>query len=382
MAYLDRHPRARWAAPVVAAAVAVGGGLALGQTGAGASTGLPPKTVEQLLVALQQARPQPLSGTVRQEVDLGLPDLSALGGAASSPGGAAGSNPLALLTGSHTWRVWYADPQHARVSLVDGSSEQAVVRNGRDVWQWSSADQSVHHVQLPATLPTGGPEVSPSAGPQPGPQALAQQVLAALDPTTQVSASSTDTVAGRAAYGLVLTPRSPDTLVGSVRLSLDAVTSLPLAASVYAKGAANPAVDVRFTALDLGTPAASTFTFTPPPGAKVTEETTPTPPMVSEQDATASGVDKPRFAGTGWSTVAVGAVPGGSASFGWAPNGQPTGPGGASAALLGALPKVSGSWGSGHLLSTTLVTAVLTDDGRYAVGAVPPSALYAALSRP
>ena len=50
-------------------------------------------------------------------------------------------------------------------------------------------------------------------------------------------------------------------------------------------------------------------------------------------------------------------------------------------ASLGKLPAVSGSWGSGHLLSSALFSAVLTDDGRVAIGAVPPQMLYAALSR-
>ena len=51
------------------------------------------------------------------------------------------------------------------------------------------------------------------------------------------------------------------------------------------------------------------------------------------------------------------------------------------AALLRSLPEVSGSWGHGRLLSTTLVTAVITDDGRIAVGSVTPDKLYSALAK-
>jgi len=43
---------------------------------------------------------------------------------------------------------------------------------------------------------------------------------------------------------------------------------------------------------------------------------------------------------------------------------------------------VSGTWGTGHLLEGTVFSAVLTDDGRLAIGAVAPSALYDALSAP
>ena len=41
-----------------------------------------------------------------------------------------------------------------------------------------------------------------------------------------------------------------------------------------------------------------------------------------------------------------------------------------SATVLEALPKVSGDWGSGHVLRGTLFSALLTDDGRVVVGAV------------
>ena len=48
--------------------------------------------------------------------------------------------------------------------------------------------------------------------------------------------------------------------------------------------------------------------------------------------------------------------------------------------LLDSLPAVSGSWGKGRLLSTSLVNAVITDDGRIAVGSVVPERLYQALA--
>ena len=49
-------------------------------------------------------------------------------------------------------------------------------------------------------------------------------------------------------------------------------------------------------------------------------------------------------------------------------------------ALRRLLPEVAGPWGSGHLMTTRLFTVVLTDDGRFAAGAVDPSVLYAALA--
>ena len=42
---------------------------------------------------------------------------------------------------------------------------------------------------------------------------------------------------------------------------------------------------------------------------------------------------------------------------------------------------MSGAWGSGRLLQTSLVSVLITDGGRVFVGAVQPSVLYAAASQ-
>jgi hypothetical protein len=49
-------------------------------------------------------------------------------------------------------------------------------------------------------------------------------------------------------------------------------------------------------------------------------------------------------------------------------------------ALIEALPAESGAWGTGRVLRGTLFSAILTDDGRIAIGAVSPEALGAALA--
>ena len=79
---------------------------------------------------------------------------------------------------------------------------------------------------------------------------------------------------------------------------------------------------------------------------------------------------KPKVVGTGWSSVVVAELPTDATSG----SGQLT-------TMLKVLPEVSGTWGSGHLLRGTLFSALLTTDGRVAVGAVAPEALYVALAK-
>jgi outer membrane lipoprotein-sorting protein len=363
--FLD-HPRARWAVPSAVLACIAAGGLVTNQV-ASADPSLPPRTASQLLVDVQKARLSGLSGTVVQTSNLGLPDLPGMGG--SGPGG--GSSSLtSMISGTHTWRVWYAGAHQARVALLGSLGESDVIRNGRDVWVWSSRDKTATHTVL---AQGGAPEAAKPTQLPVSPQAAADQALAALEPSTSVTTSATTSVAGRDAYELVLRPKSTTTLVSQVRIAVDATEHIPLRVQVYSTTSANPAFEVSFSQVDFAKPDASRFTFNPPPGTKVTESAAPKRPAKAEKPAGAEGV---KTVGTGWSTVLVGTSP--------QPVGDGTNPSTDRSsrqlmAVLNTLPRVSGAWGSGRLLNGTLFSAVLTDDGRMAVGAVPASQLYAAL---
>jgi hypothetical protein len=195
------------------------------------------------------------------------------------------------------------------------------------------------------------------------PQQAAHAALEAIGPTTRVSTDPTAEVAGRPAYQLVLVPRDSRSLVGSVRIAIDGATRIPTRVQVFARGASAPAFQVGYTSLSTARPAASVFAFTPPPGAKVKEVTPGHAGDESGPQTLANAA--PRVVGHGWTSVLVAHAPGTISS----------------SSMLKALPVVSGSWGSGRLLRGTLFSAVLTDDGRVAIGAVPPSLLYAALAR-
>ena len=107
------------------------------------------------------------------------------------------------------------------------------------------------------------------------PLAAASQVLKAVGPSTVVAVQSNVYVAGRAAYQLALAPRSSKSLVGQVLIAIDASRHIPLRVEVFGRGSAGLVYSVGFTSLTFGTPAASNFSFTPPPGATVKKQTVP-----------------------------------------------------------------------------------------------------------
>src|SRR3954469_23138121 len=123
-----------------------------------ADSPLAPRTAAQLLVDVQNARLDGLSGTVVQRADLGVPVLGAISGSGgsasgsggSSAGGSGSSDLTSLVSGTHTLRLWYAGPDRTRVALLGTSGESDVIRNGKDVLLWSSQEKSATHLTLPA----------------------------------------------------------------------------------------------------------------------------------------------------------------------------------------------------------------------------------------
>jgi hypothetical protein len=275
--------RARWAVPAGTLAT-VGIVIAAAAVASASVPSLPHRTAAQLLADVGQASGKslgPLTATVQQTADLGLPQLPQIGQSSAT------SN---LTAGTQSITIWYRDPRHIRVAepVQDGESDLRL--NGRTLWLWSSKTQTATRVALPAHfsgLPgPGGTGLAPraswkaSSGGAPSslpetPLAVANQVLKAVGPATVVGVQSNVYVAGRAAYQLALVPRTSQSLVGKVLIAIDASRSIPLRVEVFGRGSAGLAYSIGFTALSFGTPAASNFSFTPPPGATVKSQTVP-----------------------------------------------------------------------------------------------------------
>ena len=373
---LARYPWARWAVPVTVAAVAVGGTALFTQVTADAAVVLPARGAAQLLVDVQSARQITGSGTVVQKADLGLPQLPSIGGAGSS-------SLSSLIAGSHTLRVWYGGPDRARVALMGTLGESDVIRNGRDLWTWSSDSNSATHRLLPTETAAEKAAGTPARTPADAltPQQLADQALAAITPTTSVSTDGTARVAGRSAYELVLTPKDTASLIGPVRIAVDAQRHVPLRVQVFARNATTAAVEVGFTQISFSPPSAAQFHFSPPPGVTLTEQTSQPDPAGARSAETAA---QPSVTGQGWTSVIQAQLTADASSMlrGDRSGARPDGSTAQLQRVMRVLPKVSGSWGSGRLLHSSLFTVLLTDDGRVLAGAVPAARLYQLAGQP
>ena len=359
----------RWLVPVTTVAVVAGVG-ALGPVVADASPKLPGISAQDLLAKVQTAKVDGLSGTVHSATDLGLPAL---------PGVQGGNQVLDLVTGEHTARVAFATPDKARVSVLDNMAERVWTTDGKSAWAYDSSKREA--VKL--TVPAHAAKPDKAAPQSYDPQAVAKQFLDAIDPTTKVEVSGTEKVAGRDAYKLRLVPKTDKTTVGSVTLAVDSKTWVPLEVTVMPRTGNDPAVELGFSSVSFDVPAASSFAFTPPKGVKVTEKTPAAreiPRQVKPPKAIGPKGEKPVKPGTpksgeptvigkGWESVAM--VRGLKGTTG----------NGALDQLLANAPTVQGTWGKGKVLTSKMVSALITDDGRVFVGLVTPDTLQAAAAK-
>lgn len=362
-------PWKRWTPVAVVPLVVVAAAVAL-PLSASAAGDLPEKSASELLAFAAENDVTAFSGEIEQTSDLGLPDLSALGGAGSSTGAPADASPtdalVELATASHQARVFVDAEQGARLQVLDRLAERDLVASATDgLWIYDSSENAATHL-----LPAGGGAPAPESGEAmpdselPTPSAAAERLLASIDPTTAVAVGSNVRVAGRDAYELVLTPREGTTLVGSVTISVDGETGLPLGVAVTARGGTEPAFSVAYSSIDFSTPDAAMFSFTPPAGAEVTERTAPRhdeAPATAEAPVESAPETAPEVdsdvvtTGTGWSTVVE--LPAGDAE------------------ALSSLDAITTPTDGGRVLTSALLTVLLTDDGRVLAGAVPVDAL-------
>ena len=364
MTTFARLPRSRaaWLVPVVIFGVVVGGGVALSSASASGDPTLPAKSAAELLTAVEGSSSVALSGTVSETARFGLPSLPGADGGASL-------DWQSLITGSHTALVSVAGPDKQRVALLGSLAESDVIRNGQDLWTYVSSTNAVTHTVLSGKDAAGSTAGTPDADASSlTPAGAAQKVLAAIDPSTEVTVDSTQVVAGEKAYTLVLTPRDPRSTVHKVTIAIDAIHYVPLQVEVFG-ASSTPAFQTGFIdSISFATPAASVFEFHAPAGATTAPDPlgvnrqhhdhgTPTPGGSAASPATSTSstsLSDVKVIGTGWTLIAE------------LPNGLPAG---SMTGLLGKLSTPVGTSGD-KIITTALVNVLTLSDGRVFLGAV------------
>jgi len=382
-----RRKAARYVVPVAVVGVAA---ATIGLVPALADSGdpdLPKITAQQLIEKIAKSDVEQLSGTVKISTDLGLPNLGGLesglmSGATKGDGGSSAdpqSKLLELASGTHTLRVAADGPDKGKISLLDDAAEYSIIHNGSDVWAYDSKSNEAYHATAPKSERTKGkaPEDVPAT-----PKDFADEALKSVDDTTSVTVDGTAQVAGRDAYKLLIKPKQSGSTVGAISIAVDAKTGMPLKFTLTPASGGAAVVDAGFTKVDFAQPAASTFDFTPPKGAKVTEgkeekgDWSDGESSKPGKDLTAGGLDGLKTLGNGWNSIAEFDT-GGEGRGAGVPSGS-SGNSDVDGFLNSLGDHVTGKFGSGTVFSTRLVNALITDDGKVYAGMVTKDALVKA----
>lgn len=312
---------------------------------------LPPVSATDLVASVHHAAPGPMSGTVRMDERLGLATV----GAQPDPS-----------SGVRTARVWSDGRGRRRISLPNNGGEHTIVNDGTTVWSWDSATRTVTTVRASAAAPSSPRRLARFQGGElmGNPVDAAAALLTMLAPSSVVRMDPADVVAGRPAYELVLDPLPTErTMLREVRVAVDGRTRVPLEVTVLANGSTDPALRIGFSTISFGPQDPALFSFTPPRGATVDSRQA----RFTSTPGAPAGPPRTRLVGQGWATVLVRHV-------------EPDSPDGGPMLDRFSTP-IHGPWGRGRLVSTAIGNAVITSDGRVAVGAVPAQVVTEALSR-
>ncbi|HEX2356164.1 MAG TPA: hypothetical protein VHI50_06850 [Micromonosporaceae bacterium] len=266
----------------------------------GSAAGPDPVELRERILA---SADRPHDGYVATDGRLGLPALPEL----EDVGG--------LLGGSARLRVWYAGSTSWRVAELTTTGERDTYRTAAGLYRWDFERNLVTHL-------AGEPTVWLPGAADLVPPALARRLLGGDGRLDRLPSRR---IAGIEAAGLRLTPHQPDTTVGRVDVWADRETGLPLVVDVAGKNGAHPVFTSRFLQLRQATPPADVLTPAVPDGAGFAMTTTDEvadalatalpgrlPDVLAgrARTATAAGVGGGAVYGTGFSTVAVLALPG------------------------------------------------------------------------
>ncbi|WP_409185185.1 LolA family protein [Amycolatopsis sp. VS8301801F10] len=350
-------------AAVVGTALGVGGLVVVAMpASAGDAPKLPQVSAEDLVQSVVTAKPAPFDGTVTVSNDLGLPKM------------ATGAVPGAGALGVDSAQVFSDGTGKTKVSLTKGQAQETIIHNGNTVWDYDSKTNSATKTTIPGDVAT---KRNSYEGKAVDPSTAAKELLAKVRESSNVAVDGTATVADRPAYELVLTPKPTErTLLREIRVAIDSQTRMPLRLSVLSNGTTAPALELAFSKIEFADQSADLFAFTPPKGAKVTEKQA----KIDERDKALANeaMQAAKFVGDGWDTVVTGKVPADLVKAKQQAQGEDKGAD-VQKMLSRFAKRVNGPWGSGYLFTTKVGGAVLTDDGRFAAGAVPEQVLYEAL---
>ena len=191
---------------------------------------------------------------------------------------------IELIAGTHKMRV-YASDQGMRVQILDTMSQRDLILNASEIWAYDARSATAYTAKIDSSqLEVSDADIADAteraeaklneyaASVQldlSNPDAVAQYLMDMVGTNTSLSVGKDHMVAGRGAYQLIAEPKSSNSLIDSIVLSVDAGTGMTLDVKLYSTQQEEPAFSMGFESISFGAPDASLFSFTPPPGTAI-----------------------------------------------------------------------------------------------------------------
>jgi hypothetical protein len=339
--------------------------------GSGSTVHAPPPTslAELLLRETGAAGPAGISAHFRYTNGL-VPDTSALPAIT-------GSGPAPLLEGA-SGRLWYGDGR-LRMEFQNGAGDTQLLVHGNRALMYDAAAGNAFSAQLP-NLGSAGAVRSGLAG--------AAQLLLGLRAEVRVSRPQPGVTAGRPSYTVTLRPGRPTSLIGAVRVAVDAETGTPLVIEVAGRGDRRPVVQVELSDVSYAPVSPDIFRLRLPFGMHPSPVRFSSPPSLGDSAACAA---PPRVASLRLATCRLAAGGSGAAGrvlvygsgLGAVVVLEEPGAGDPAGGLWGLLPTVAVRQAQGRELATTLGTVIRFGRGgvTYTVAGSRPAGLVLAVAR-
>jgi outer membrane lipoprotein-sorting protein len=241
----------------ICAAVAVlAAGAAVAQAALGGASAPPAKPLDRAIYdAARAPAVAGLSARIHFTNDL-LPSGSLPEGATSP-----------MITGADG-RLWLSGDGKVRLELQSDSGDAQIVSDGKRFMVFDATSNTAYTGAM-------AQEKAPRHAEKPPTLAGIDKGLANLGKMWTLSGARPGTTADRPSYTVRISPKDDGGLLGAAELAWDAAKGVPLRAAVYAQGKATPVLQLEATHISYGSIPASTFSVTPPSGAKVTQVSAP-----------------------------------------------------------------------------------------------------------
>jgi hypothetical protein len=215
---------------------------------------VPGLTARQLESRILSSQRLAFSGYAESDANFGLPALPAF--ASVTP----------LLDGVTRMRIWQAAPDQWRVDALSDTGENDTYQDGVNTFVWDSGEQLLTGVygQQTVRLPRAA-DLQPAA--------LAIRIISEAGAFAKVGILPPQRVAGQSAAGFEITPAAPQSTIARADIWASPTSGLPLLVEVFARGAAQPALETRFLQVGLWIPDPNVLTPQRGPGTGFTTTT-------------------------------------------------------------------------------------------------------------